>query len=249
MGAVFPFSGNGSAPIGYIFDDGAALSRTAYADLFALWVTNAGFSSQTFTCTIASPAVFTKASHGFTNGERLRLSTTGALPTGLNNTADYFVEKITDNTFYLSLSVFGVATRVITSGTQSGVHSFMQSLYGLGDGSTTFNASNGLGLFYRSADKGRGIDTGRSIGTSQKGSLHTFDGGLGSAVLGDRSMLSGTGAAQIELGYDEAVIANYPLAQKIEVAVATGSGIANTAEVGCGMTRPANIAMQYIIKY
>jgi microcystin-dependent protein len=129
----------GTAQTGWIDADGAAISRTTYAALFAKLVTAAGFTAQTFTVTIASPGVVTKTAHGFVGGERLRLSTTGALPTGLNITTDYFVERINANTFYLLDAKRG-GTRVVTTGAQSGTHSYVRSLWGLGDGSTTFNA-------------------------------------------------------------------------------------------------------------
>ena len=71
---------------------------------------------------IASPAVFTLADHGFVAGRQVRLSTTGALPTGLVTT-NYFViaAGLTTGAFQLSATRGGVA--VNTSGTQSGVHS------------------------------------------------------------------------------------------------------------------------------
>jgi hypothetical protein len=82
--------------------------------------------------TIASPAVFTKSSHGFVgNGrEELTLSTTGALPTGLNTTAKYYVMAtgLTTNTFRVSLTPGG-ATAVNTSGSQSGTHTYSVTTY------------------------------------------------------------------------------------------------------------------------
>jgi hypothetical protein len=131
------FTTKNTVDAGWFRPVGAEMSRTVYADLFDAYVTNAGFTSQEFTVSIASPAVFTKTAHGFTGGERLRLSTTGSLPTGLNSTADYFVKKLTADTFNL-YSDKELATIINTSGTQSGTHTYMQSLYGLGDGTTTF---------------------------------------------------------------------------------------------------------------
>ncbi len=141
-GVSFPFRGI-SAPAGFFIEDGSAVSRTTYANLFANIVTANGFTTQTFTVTIATPAVFTKASHGFLGGERVRLSTTGALPTGLNNSTDYYVLFVSSSTFNVSLTAGGAA--INTTGTQSGVHSYLRSLYGLGDGSTTFNIPDSRG--------------------------------------------------------------------------------------------------------
>jgi len=47
----------------------------------------------------------------------------------------------------------------------------MGTLYGVGDGSTTFNLPDLRGEFIRGADLGRGADSGRSIGSWQKGSI------------------------------------------------------------------------------
>lgn len=161
----------GTAQTGWIDADGSAVSRTTYAALFAKLVTAAGFSSQTFTVTIASPGVVTKTSHGFVGGERLRLSTTGALPTGLNTSTDYFVEKINANTFYL-LSAKRGGTRVVTTGSQSGTHSYVRSLWGLGDGSTTFNLPDLRDEYVRGSSSTRPL--GACEDSQNRAHAHTF---------------------------------------------------------------------------
>ena len=158
-------------PTGWLARDGSLISRTTYAALFAVLVTGPGYAGQTFTVTIASPGVVTKAGHGFTGGERLRLSTTGALPTGLDTTSDYFVIFVDVNTFRLATSeanyVQGAA--INTSGSQSGVHTYTRSLYGLGDGSTTFRLPDDRGLFMR----GRPA-SGRAIGSYQLDAMRQY---------------------------------------------------------------------------
>jgi hypothetical protein len=83
----------------------------------------------TFTVTIASPAVVTKNSHGLLTGQKIRLTTTGALPTGLATGTDYYVIVINANTFNLATSMANAlqttSTKINTSGTQSGVHSLV----------------------------------------------------------------------------------------------------------------------------
>lgn len=83
----------------------------------------------TFTVTIATPAVFTKTAHGLITGSKIRLTTSGALPTGLATGTDYYVVKLTADTFGVSTSLANAVaetpTRVNTSGTQSGTHSFV----------------------------------------------------------------------------------------------------------------------------
>jgi phage-related tail fiber protein len=178
VGTILPFAGAITGR--FLACDSVAKSRTTYANLFKYLVTDLGFTSKTFTVTIANPAVFTMAAHGFSanGGERVRLSTTGALPTGLSTGIDYYVIYVSANTFQLSTTFGG--TPVATSGTQSGTHSYLQSLYGLGDGSTTFNVPDFRAQILRGLDAGAGIDTGRTLGTRQmdmlKSHAHTTNG-------------------------------------------------------------------------
>lgn len=168
------FFATNTAPAGYLKANGAAISRTSYAALFAALVTAAGFTAKSFTVTIASPGVFTYAGHGFSNGARVRLTTTGALPTGLTAGVDYFVEVIDANTFYLATTLLGA--RIVTSGSQSGTHSYLQSWFGLGDGSTTFNLPDLRGEFLRGWDDGRSVDAGRVFGSAQMDAMQNIVG-------------------------------------------------------------------------
>ena len=79
-------------------------------------------SSATVTMTIASPAVITWTAHGLAADTPVIFSTTGALPTGITAGQVYYVlaSSITANTFQVSSAVEGTA--VVTTGTQSGVH-------------------------------------------------------------------------------------------------------------------------------
>ena len=152
-------------PAGWLVRDGSLVSRSTYAALFAVLVTTPGYTSQAFTVTIASPGVVTGNGHGFTGGERLRLSTTGALPTGLDTTSDFFVIYVDANTFRLATSEVNAAagTAINTSGSQSGTHTYTRSLYGLGDGSTTFKLPDDRDLFIRGkAANGRAVASYRA---------------------------------------------------------------------------------------
>lgn len=197
-----------ATPTGFLKCNGAAVSRTTYAALFAALVTTPGFTSQTFTVTIASPAVVTKTAHGFTGGERLRLSTTGTLPTGLDTTTDYFVWYIDANTFRLQTMTDVLAgTFVNTTGTQGGTQSYQRSLWGLGNGTTTFNVPDLRGVFDRAWDDARGIDSSRAIASLQRdamqGHYHSTiinaTAGVGYGASGNQAVLNNgsyiTGAA------------------------------------------------------
>lgn len=132
-GILSPYVGR-TAPSGWLICDGSAISRTGTnANLFAVLC-----PSGIFTVTIASPAVFTKASHGYLVGDLLHFSTTGGFPSGLVANTNYYVISagLTTNTFEVALSPGGPA--INTTGSQSGVHTVYLSSYGKGDGSTTF---------------------------------------------------------------------------------------------------------------
>jgi len=85
----------------------------------------------TFTVTVATPAVFTATEHELYENDEVELETTGTLPTGLtastyNSRAKYWVVRrgITADTFQLSESKGGDS--VVTTGTQSGAHTFIK---------------------------------------------------------------------------------------------------------------------------
>lgn len=191
--------GQNILPPGFLACDGTAYSRTGLtAGLFKALVTDAGFTSQPFTVTIATPAVFTKLAHGFLGGERIRLSTTGALPTGLVAGGEYFVLYVGVNTFNVSATPGGAA--INTTGVQSGTHSYIQTLYGLGDGSTTFNvpdirgkgligSGSGVGLSVRSVGQQLGFETHTLLMVEMPGHNH---GGGGHSHKYDRHDLAGS---------------------------------------------------------
>lgn len=77
-------------------------------------------SSSVVTATIASPGVITWTGHTLQNGDAVKFSTTGALPTGLTAGTTYYVVSVASNTFSVALTPGGSA--IVTSGTQSGVH-------------------------------------------------------------------------------------------------------------------------------
>ena len=168
VGKQSPYAGR-VAPPGYLMCYGQAVSRTTYADLYAVMCPVIG----TFTVTIASPAVFTLNAHGMSDGDRVRLFTTGALPTGLSANTDYYVLWAATNTFQLSATRGGAA--INTSGTQSGAHTVQFFGYGAGDGSTTFNLP----------DKRGRTSVGRDdMGGSVAGRLTVAGSGIYASALG-----------------------------------------------------------------
>ncbi len=82
------------------------------------------YGTSAVTVTIATPAVMTWTAHGLASGQRIQLTTTGALPTGLTANTTYWITRIDANTFNLSTSLANAqtATFIATTGSQSGVH-------------------------------------------------------------------------------------------------------------------------------
>lgn len=167
------FFAQNTAPDGFLKANGAAISRTTYANLFAALV-----KQSTAAISIATPGVVTWNSHGRSANDPIKFTTAGALPTGLIVGTTYYVvgASITTNTFQLSAAPGGAA--IATSGTQSGTHTAINAPWGNGDGSTTFNVPELRGEFLRGWDDARGVDVARAFGSSQadeiKSHTHTL---------------------------------------------------------------------------
>lgn len=158
------FSTLASVPAGTLKINGATLSRSAYAALFANAVPQMAVS-----VSIAAPGVLTtSAAHGLVVGDRVRLASTGALPTGLAVATDYYVVAVpSSTTFTLAATVGGTA--ITTSGTQSVTHTLsVWRGYGPGDGAATFTLPDFRGYAPRLWDDGAGVDAARLLGSLQQ---------------------------------------------------------------------------------
>ncbi len=102
---------------------GAPILSTGKLVLDQLMYMVNSYSTATVTITIAAPGVVTWTGHGLSSGQRIQLTTTGALPTGLTASTTYWVTVINANTFNLSTSFANAqaATFITTTGSQSGV--------------------------------------------------------------------------------------------------------------------------------
>jgi phage-related tail fiber protein len=127
--------------------------------------------------------------------------------------------------------------------------------FGAGDGATTFNVPDLRGEFVRGWDDGRGIDSGRAFGSTQKGSLTSYDTAVATtpeATVSVSVLNSPTFAnSQIAAGVDAYNTADYP-----GVVMANATAVSSTAlpgpgagVVGSGVVRPRNLALLYCIKY
>ncbi len=80
--------------------------------------------ARTCSISIGSPAVITRVGHGLQPGYQFSLSTTGSLPTGVNDVEIYYVLSDGWTVDSFSFSTVKNGTPVITSGSQSGVQSY-----------------------------------------------------------------------------------------------------------------------------
>jgi len=98
------------------------------------------------------------------------------------------------------------------------------TIYGAGDGSTTFGTPDLRGEFLRGVDGGRGVDPGRTIGSWQADMFksHSHTGTYGGSV-----------SATPDTGFY----------------FVSSFGGATTGSTGGSETRPRNIAVNYCIKY
>ena len=96
--------------------------QTCALPIFYYFTAGTGTYPLSVTMTIASPAVLT-TTEGYTNGDIIYLSTTGALPTGLDVGTPYYVRNVAGLSFNVSATPSGAL--INTSGTQSGTHSII----------------------------------------------------------------------------------------------------------------------------
>jgi hypothetical protein len=150
--------------------------------------------AQTFTVTIATPAVFTLNGHGFYEGMPIVPTTNGALPTGLTAGTTYFViaAGLTANAFEVSTTVGGAA--VNTSGTQSGTHTMTQhtTVRGTGAGTTELQFVSGILTNKNAITNGPAANKGTYVGTIRTNASSQVDlilGGVG--VVGGESTALG----------------------------------------------------------
>jgi microcystin-dependent protein len=110
--------------------------------------------------------------------------------------------------------------------TYAALFAVISTIYGVGDGSTTFNLPDLRGEFIRGWDNGKGTDSGRGIASSQTDDFKAHTHTLGSRL---------TGAAGVE---------------PLRAATASGAFTEKTtSSTGGTETRPRNIAMMFVIKY
>ena len=115
---------------------------------------------------------------------------------------------------------------IISRTTYATLYATIGTTFGVGDGSTTFTLPDLRGEFLRGWDDARGVDSGRTFGTSQTDAFKTH-------------------THSISTGYAETSTTYYTVGNPRSTAVANTV----TAATGGTETRPRNIAMLACIKY
>lgn len=125
---------------------------------------------------------------------------------------------------------------------------YLGTTFNKGDeGVGNFRLPESRGEFLRGWDHGRGADAGRTLGSWQKGSAHSFDQGLSAGIVGDRTPSTDAVIGRADLGYDVPAIGDYPIAQSMSGS-GIGAPITAVGEIAFGMTRPRNLAVMWCIK-
>ena len=128
--------------------------------------------------------------------------------------------------------------QAVSRSTYSALYSAIGTRYGAGNGSTTFNVPDYRVEFLRGWDHGRGVDSGRTIGSYQADALQNITGTFSTG----RNGRAASGAFQ---NYKVGSWSNRNEAYDGDKWDFDASRVARTANE----TRPRNRAVMYIIKY
>lgn len=125
--------------------------------------------------------------------------------------------------------------QLVSRTTYAALFAAIGTTYGAGDGSTTFALPDLRGEFVRGWDDGRGIDSGRSIGTAQGDGFRSHN-----HIHGLRPEFASANV------YATQTVSN---GLRIDVTDSSNNISGDTSNTGGSETRPRNIALLYCIKF
>lgn len=130
----------------------------------------------------------------------------------------------------------------VSRSTYSALFSAIGTTFGAGDGSTTFNVPDLRGEFARGWDDGRGVDSGRTFGSSQAASQTWVAKNIGSACAVSYDQPSNAQTPSFDTTYTGGYLA--------DTAYGVAKSYGSTATTNTlGLVRPRNIALLACIKY
>lgn len=225
------------------------LSVYSIAESVAAFAPIAGNSAQTFLVGSASSAnhAIRKSQFDAKTGQAtettagiMEVATLAETNAGVSDTVAVTPNKLMASNYTPSGCVMSFAGTAAPTGwlecngnavsrtTYSALFAAIGTTYGIGDGSTTFNLPDLRGEFIRGWDHGRGVDTGRSLGSAQADELEAHVHEHSANIAG-----TGGGTNQNWYGAEYNAGANYNF---------------DTSSTGGTETRPRNIALMFIIK-
>ena len=124
--------------------------------------------------------------------------------------------------------------------------------FGAGDGSTTFGVPDMRGEFPRGLDAGRGVDSGRTLGSAQKGTMVPLDSsGINQTYIMQANSAMITSPGDIPLSRDRLGLdydgTAYPNVY-ISWLNSPNDQLPNTGGFYAAQSRPRNVALNFIIK-
>jgi len=193
-------------PSGYLEANGASVSPTTYYALAAALAGRHGFFDTNAVAVDYTTDTFTFASHGLVDDDVIFLSAT-AMPTGLSAGVPYFIVNASLTTFQVSLTEGGSPVDFSDNGTAVNFH-------------TLLYLPDLRAEFIRGWDNGRGVDSGRVLGSFQADLLKSHA----------HSVTYASGGFWVESGND------------------IPWGGSSTGSTGGVETRPRNVALLPVIK-
>jgi phage-related tail fiber protein len=139
----------------------------------------------------------------------------------------------------------------ISRTTYATLFSAIGTTFGSGDGSTTFNVPDLRGEFARGWDDGRGVDSGRTFGSTQAGAIQSHNHTGTTSGVGDHSHLLGRFSGNNNVNSQSG---RYALATTNDIGPDSTQGAGahdhafTTNSTGDTETRPRNIALLACIK-
>lgn len=250
-GTLLPWTGN-TTPTGYGMCDGHSESRTGRATLFANMV-----KSSSITCTSASPGVITWTSHGLFVNDRVKIYTTGSMPTGITESTGsettnvyYVASVVSANTFTIATTPGGSA--INTSSTGSSLTAVHAPFGDDGENATTFKMPDLRGRVIAGPDgcQGRtaaGVLTSSGFSTGTKSQVLGESGGTQTHTLTTAQLASHSHGVTFARPTDAGVRNDAN-----QVAVANSSVNTATATEGSSSAHPIvqpTLLINYIIKF